>query len=191
MIRKLVGLLSLLAFPLLMSSPTDAKADCRRAVVVNRQVVAVETALVAVPVPLFASGYAAGSGYSYTPQAQTLQGSKSDYQLLLEAVKALTAEVRALRGEKPAPVQGKLSFLSDAARCGKCHTGPAAKGKLDLSKGLEGLDARQLGLLTIVTADPKAEDAMPPPNSKVEPLKDEEYSELRAQVTPLLKAASK
>ena len=108
--------------------------------------------------------------------------------LFFEAIKALT-------GNQVAPPvmlpQAKVSFLTDMNRCGKCHTGPAAKGDLDLSKGLPFLSAEQLVALTVRCEDPEDKGAMPPKESGVKALSDEEYRDLRKAVMNQLKLAKK
>lgn len=193
MFPKIIAL-SVLCF---IGVASQVEASCRRTVVVHRNVAVVNAVvatpiIAAVPVPLFAAGYnpAAfhqGSQHQGNPELEKKVDKLIEVltQLLQQGKQPADPPVTAQ--QKPQPKQNGLTFLSDANRCGKCHTGPASKGKLDLSNGLRGLDVRQLALVALLTQDPKAEDAMPPPKSKVAPLNDDEYTDLRDSVVSILR----
>lgn len=199
MIQKIVALVALCLLPAL------SQADCGRVLVqrqafVHRNVVAVEAAFVAVPVtvPLFSTGYYPQQMLPPGPIFNDQQAkAKSETDKLWAAIERLTAVVDQLVkanlpqgpiAAEPVPKgpvvaqDDKLGFLADKARCGKCHGSVNPKGKLDLTGGLGKLTDKQLGLLTILTLDHNVDGAMPPKDSKVEPLRDEEFAALHGAV---------
>jgi hypothetical protein len=192
--RIAAAILALLALLALCTSSSQAGCAVRARAVVREVVVAqvVTNFATVLTTPVFQAGY--GYGSAHYAEATPARSSDALLVALIDAKFQLLESrlLQAMGGNAPlvAP-QVKTSFLIDQNRCGKCHTGPGAKGDLDLSKGLAFLSADQLIALTVRSEDPDDPKAMPPKTSGIKPLSDDEYRDLRKGVIAQLKLAKK